>query len=458
MTHSGPAPFESTNSLVPAPIDQSLIDMVNHTPLGPILNTPVSKVLADLGFPPLPAAPPPMPAMPGLPPFPAINIDNLFKPVTDLSQSIGSGNLADSGFDPTIIFTGLSTLMQSMIGLSGGALKAVDGVWQGMASTANAGKSASAAADGAAVGAKSADVAVNTNTGAAVVATGRASMDEVIAEFIAELSAGLAACETPAGPGVIIAAAVKALNGAMAVVTGTKTALAPETAKQAVNGQQLPITGAPTSPSPFGIAATVLESVGQPLSSLGSQGAQMMGTMTKQLTSAAAKTKDLDDKKDPKSTKPASLTPHGAGGLGGLSGAGGAGGKKTGGTGGGGGGVGGIGGIAPPLSARPSVPNLNTAAVAETAAPGAGGGRAGGMATTTTTSTGNGMMPMGAGAAGAAGAARGAGSDDGHGSPDFLVTAEHGSEVVGEMPRAAPAVLGGEHDTEVESPDVDLRL
>ncbi|MGV9709744.1 hypothetical protein ACWDTI_03675 [Gordonia sp. NPDC003424] len=450
MTHSGHAPFESTNSLVPAPIDQSLIDMVNHSPLGPILNTPVSKVLSDLGFPPLPAAPPPLPPMPGLPPFPVINIDDLFKPVTDLSQSIGSGNLGDSGFDPTMIFTGLSTLMQTMIGLSGGALKAADGVWQGMAATANGGKSAAAAADGAAVGAKSANVATNTTTGAGVVATGRAAMDEVIAEFMAEMAAALAT--EPFGAPALIAAAVKALNAAIAVVTGTKASLAPETAQQAVNGQQLPITGAPTSPSPFGIAATVLESVGQPLSSFSSQGAQMMGTMTKQLTSAAAKTTGAEGKKDAESTKPASLSPHGAGGVGG--GAGGAGAKKAGG--GGGGGAGGIGGIATPLSARPSVPNLGTAAVAETSASSGPAARTAGM--TTTTTSGGGMMPMGAGAAGAAGAARGAGSDDGHGSPDFLVTAEHGSEVVGEMPKAAPAVLGGEHETEIDSPDVDLRL
>ncbi|MFW0797741.1 hypothetical protein AAFP30_28325 [Gordonia sp. CPCC 205515] len=451
MTHSGKTPFESTNSLVPAPIDQSLIEMVNHSPLGPILNTPVSKVLADLGLPPLPVAPPPVPAMPGLPPFPAINIDDLFKPVTDLSQSIGSGNLGDSGFDPTMIFTGLSTMMQSTIGLSSGALKAADAVWKGNAATANAGKSASAATDAAAVSTKSSDVAVNTTNGAGTVATGRASMDAVLAEFSAEAAAALAT--GPTCPPLLIAAAIKALNSAIAVITGTKSALAPQTAQQLANGTQIPITGAPNSPSPFGIAATVLESVGQPLSSFSSTGSQLMGSMTKQLTSAAVKTTGAKDKKDGKGTTPASLA-HGGGALGGGGGAGGAGAKKAG---GGGGGVGGVGGIATPLSARPGVPNLSTAAVGEAAAPTTPGARASGIASTTTSSNG-GMMPMGAGAAGAAGAARGAGSDDGHGSPDFLVTAEHGSEVVGDMPKAAPAVLGGEHETEVESPDIDLRL
>ncbi|MFW0783828.1 hypothetical protein AAFP35_04855 [Gordonia sp. CPCC 206044] len=449
MTHGKP-PFETTNSLVPAPIDQSVIDMLENSPLGPILETPVGDVLDKFGLPPLPQLPAPLPpAMPGLPPFPPINIENLFKPLTDLAQSFGTGDLGMSGFDPTQLFTGLSTIMQSMVGLSSGALKAVDQVWSGAAATSNATKSTTAAAEGGAVGAKASNIQANTGIGAGIVGNGNAAMAAVIAKFQAELAIAVPLLATPAAPAAgtaIIAAASSALSEAIAVVTGTKTALSPETATQTANGTQIPITGAPTSPSPFGIAATVLESVGSPLSSFASTGTSMMSSMTKQLASAnkAQSEKGKGDK-----NAPGAAGLHGAAG-----GKGGAGGAKKGGVGGGGGGgVGGVGAPATPLQAKPGVPNLNAASVEgpTTGSSPAPAGR--------TVGTGTGMMPMGgAGAAGAAAGARGAGADDGHGAPDFLVTADHGSEVVGDMPQAAPPVLGGDTEIEVESPDVDLRL
>ncbi|MYR07568.1 hypothetical protein GTV32_15205 [Gordonia sp. SID5947] len=447
MTH-GNAPFDSTNSLVPAPIDQSLIDMLENSPLGPILETPVGDVLSKLGLPPLPQMPAPLPpAMPGLPPFPPIDIEHLFKPLTDLAQSFGSGDLGESGFDPTQLFTGLSSIMQSMIGMSGGALKAADQVWQGQAAMSNAAKSATAAGQAGAVAGKSSGIAANTQAGAGIVGTGNASIQGVIAKFNVEVTMTLPLLMTPptapAGMMAILAAASAALGEAIAIVTGTKTALAPETATQTANGAQIPITGAPTSPSPFGIAASVLESVGQPISGLAGTGTSMMGSMTKQLT--AAHQASLEKAKGEKgATVPAGL----------HSGAGGAG-KKGGGAGGGGAGGGGVGAPATQLQARPGAPNLGTGPVEGTTGGATSAPAARGVGGAT---TGSGMMPMGAGAAGAAGAARGAGADDGHGSPDFLVTADHGTEVVGDMPHAAPPVLGGDSEIEVESPDVDLRL
>lgn len=445
MTEPGKLPFEPANGLIPAPVDQSIIDMLETSPLGPILNTPVNDVLARMGLPPLPAAPPPMPPMPGLPPFPAINIEELFKPLTDLAQSFGTGQLDLDGFDPTTIFSGLSTLMESMVGASSGALKAADQVWQGMSASANTAKSATAAAEGTAVGAKAADVSANTATGAGVVSTGNLTMQGVIAKFMATASVAMASIWTPFGAPALLAAAVIALDEAMIVVTGTKTALAPETAKQLTNATQIPITGAPSTVSPFGVASTVLDSVGTPLTSLAGQGLSSMGTMTKQLTDAHQKQFAANEKKGVSTPGASALAGAGAGGAG-KSGGGGGGGAKVGGGAGGGGGVG---GVAAPLQARPNMPNLGTPATAESASTSPSTGRA--------TTASSGMMPMGGGGAGAA-AARGGEGGEGHGSPEFLVTAEHGSEVVGDLPSAAPSVLGADADTEIESPDIELRL
>ena len=61
----------------------SIQDMIDATPLGPILDRPVGEVLAGLGLPPIPQLPA-LPPMPGLPPLPTIDIGMLLKPITDL--------------------------------------------------------------------------------------------------------------------------------------------------------------------------------------------------------------------------------------------------------------------------------------------------------------------------------------------------------------------------------------
>ena len=259
--------------MVHAPLDQSLIDMLQNSPLEPILNPPVSEVLHKMGLGPVPQLPmPALPPMPGLPPFPAINVENLFKPLTDLAQSFGSGDLGESGFDPSMLFSGLSQLMQTTVSSSSGALKALDGVWQGMASSANATKGATAGAEGVAVGAKSGDIAANTQTGAYVVGTGNLTLQGVLAKFMASASVAMATFWTGAGAMALFAAAALALDEALMVVTGTKSALAPETVKQLSSATQIPITGAPASTSPFGVASTVLEAVGTPITSFAGQG------------------------------------------------------------------------------------------------------------------------------------------------------------------------------------------
>ena len=442
-------PFPIADGLVPVPLDKSILEIAEQAGLNDILNTPVADVLSKAGLPPLPMLPP-LPPLPGMPPLPPLDLANLFKPLTDLMGSFGSGELGAGGFDPTTLFSTLSSVMSSSVSLSSGALKALDGVWKGSAATASAAKTTTAAAEGTTTAAKATSIVVNTQGGAATVAVGNASMQAVLAKFSATVTAALPLIMTPVGQTAVIAAAIIALSEGTAIVTGTKTALTPQTAAQQANAVQTGITGAPNSTSPLSIASTVLDGVGSPLTGMASTGMNSIGSLTKQITTP--------NKVGAKATKltAAQLAAQKAAAAAKKAGAGGGG--KGGGVGGGGKGGSG-GGIPPvPLQDRPGLSSVG-GATSDTATTNAGA-----RTVSATTAQGTGMMPMGgAGAAGAAGAAasRGAGAGNGYDAPDFLVTAEHGNAVVGEMVDVTPAVIGEQAEqasAAVESPDVSLRL
>ncbi|GAB11911.1 hypothetical protein GOARA_091_00290 [Gordonia araii NBRC 100433] len=440
-------PFPIADGLIPAPIDLTPLQAAEKAGLTAILNTPASEFLAKSGFPPLPEVPP-LPPLPGLPPLPAINLEQLFKPLTDLAASFGSGNLGAEGFDPTTLFTTLSEVLKSGVGMSTSALKSLDSVWQGAAGAASAAKSTTAAAEGTAVATKAANIVTNTQGGAVTVGTGNASMQAVISKFIATANVALGMIWTPVGQTLLLTAAALALSEGMAVVTGTKATLTPQTAAQQANAAQMAITNAPKSVSPFSVASSVLEGVTSPISTLASTGSSMLGSLTKQNANAnktLAKNTGKSDKSKADAKKAAAAAAAAAAKKGG------------GGKGGGGGGKGGGGGVpATPLQPRPGVASVTPSGEAAHA------NTTTARSTTTAAMGGPGMMPMGMGGAGAAAAAGRAGAgDDGYGSPDFLVTSDHGSAVVGDMPNVTPAVIGGEHDQNEpgdESPDVELRL
>ncbi len=471
MSH---APYDAATHPVPAPpLDQSIIDMIDNSPLSAILHTPVGEILGKLGItlPPMPPPVPPIPELPALPPMPSVDVDQLFKPLTEAYSGFGSGDLGSSGIDPSTIFNSLSQLLTSSISASGGALKMVDQLWSGLGAQANTTKTSTAQTEGGAVGTKSANISANTQSAAAIVAAGNAKMVELITRTAALVSAEMSMIWNPGGAAMIMATMTEAITEAQVIIATTKAALTPETIAQTINGQQIPITGAPAGLSPFGVASNLLQTLGQPVSTLASTGSSVIGTVTKQLASGSNK---LSDKGAHKGSLPGGLGPLGAGGAPGdhkgdhKPGAGKGGGAGGGAGKGGGGGGGGLGGIATPLSARPAVANLPTnptgssAPLSETSSGTSTSGTSSTAGRSATTS-GGGMMPMGAGAAGGMGGMRGAGSDDGHGSPDYLVTAEHGTAIVGDMPGAAPAVIGDEPTNDDEArrpqlPEAHLRL
>ena len=113
----------------------SVMDMLEHSGVAPLLNMPVGDVLASLKLPPLPQLPP-MPPLPHLPPLPTIDIASLFKPLTDLLSGFGSGNMANAPFDPTQLLSGLQQAFESVTGLGTQAMTMVAPFWAGAGGTA----------------------------------------------------------------------------------------------------------------------------------------------------------------------------------------------------------------------------------------------------------------------------------------------------------------------------------
>lgn len=416
------------------PLDPTIRDLVEASPLGPVLDTPVSQVLKDLGLPRLPELPP-APPLPGLPPLPPLNLDVLIKPITDLLGGFGTGNLGAGDFDPTVILEGLSQILEMSMSMGSGALKALDQVWTGQAAAASTVKGVQAGADTAALSTQGSTMSLDTQGAAAIVGTGLALVQGIIAKTIGIIAASAPILVTPPGQAIALGVAADGLAEATAVVTATRAQLLAPTGHMVVNGQPVPVTGAPAAgPSPFSIASTVLDSVGKPMvtgvgqlgSMTGSAGNQLLKSHEAQLKSAYA-----DRESEMAKTLPA-----------GVPGAMAAAGR------GGGGGSGPGGGGPSPMSAR-TAPGL-------LGGPSPEGGPAPtnrNQSTVVPAGMGGPMAPMGA-----MGAGRGAGaSDDQHEPADYLVTELNGSRIIGEIPDVAPAVLG-ETQTPVPTPSPDVRL
>ncbi|WP_307797018.1 hypothetical protein [Williamsia soli] len=420
------------------PLDPTIRELVESSPLGPILDTPVSQVLADLGLPGLPELPA-VPPLPGLPPLPPLDLSVLIKPITDLLGGFGTGDLGGGDIDPTMILEGLSQILEMSMGMGSSALKALDQVWTGQAAAATTVKGAQAGADTAALSTQGGVMSIDTQAAAAIVGTGLSLVQGIIAKTIGIIAASAPILVTPPGQALALGVAAEGLAEATAVVTATRAQLLAPTSHMVMNGQPVPVTGAPAAgPSPFSIASTVLDGVGKPMVT----GVGKLGTMTSSAGGQLLKTHEAQ-LKSAYDTKNGELGTTVPAGLAGLAGAGRGGGGGGGGSGPGGGGPG-------PLSAR-TAPGLMSGPSPE----GAGGPPNRTQSTVVPAGMGGPMAPMGA-----MGAGRGAGaSDDQHEAADYLVTELNGSRIIGEISDVAPAVIGETQAPDpAPSPDVRLRL
>ncbi|NKY64935.1 hypothetical protein RVF83_00515 [Gordonia rubripertincta] len=423
---------------VPALSHMTVQEVIDASPLGPILDRTVADVLGGLGLPPLPVLPP-LPPMPGLPPIQPPSLDMFIKPITDLLGGFGTGDLSGAGFDPTIIFDSLTKVLETSMTMGQSALKLADQLWAGQGAVGAATKTAEAGTNSTALAAQGSGISVDTKTAAAIVAKGLAVVQGIVAATVAKISALVPVIMSPAiAVGLSAAAAVAGvgLELATAAVAVTRAELLAPTTAMTANGAPVAITGAPTAgagQSPFTLASSVLDVVSPAVSTA----AELPSTLMQPISKMLSVNPDT-----------AIVAPAGSP----LAKAKGAGGGGGGGGGGGDGGVGGgIGGMMTPLSAsRPTVPTgfgVGEPAMGSSAAPRVSATPA--------------AMPMGGAPMGAAGAgARGAGASEGqHSVPDYLVTEDNGRAVVGDDPEVAPAVIGHDEAAEADpGPDIELRL
>lgn len=82
-----------------APLDQSVVDLLRQSPVGPMLDRPVNDVLRDMGIPALPEIPG-LPPLPDMPPLPVLDLSALAKPLTDLAGGFGTGVLPSAAPAP----------------------------------------------------------------------------------------------------------------------------------------------------------------------------------------------------------------------------------------------------------------------------------------------------------------------------------------------------------------------
>ncbi|WP_249356635.1 hypothetical protein, partial [Gordonia sp. ALPHA2A] len=264
-------------------------EMIEATPLGPILDRTVADVLGGLGLPPLPVLPP-LPPMPGLPPLQPPNLDMFIKPMTDLLGGFGTGDLSGGGFDPTVIFESLTKVLETSMTMGQSALKLADQLWAGQGAVSAGAKTAEAGANSSALATQGSGISLDTKTAAAIVAKGLAVVQGIIAATVAKITGfAVPMMMTPAvGAGFAAAAgfASVGLSQATAAVAVTRAELLGPTTAMAVNGAPVAVTGAPTAgagQSPFTLASSILDVVSPAMSTATELPTSLMQPISKML-------------------------------------------------------------------------------------------------------------------------------------------------------------------------------
>ncbi|MEC3919254.1 hypothetical protein [Nocardia sp. CDC160] len=428
-----------------APVDPTVLALLRDSAVGPYLDQPVHAVLEQLGLPPLPTLPS-VPPAPGLPPLPPLDLHALFKPLTDLASSFGTGQLGAGGsVDPSQVLSEVSSVISTAMSLVQTGMQLLGTQWQGQGAQAAADKTAEATTDGAALAGQAVQMSIGTQAAAGSVATGSALMTAILAKLATSVAAATPALVTPFGQAFVLAMAAESLEEATAVTASTRAQLAGHSTNMMAIGQQVPITSMPSEASSLSDLGRLLQAVAQPLTAVTSLAPVLEDAQSANHTVQAVTPVSTAD--EPGLGVPAESAvgaPVVAPGLGGAV-------------------VGAISSTSmsePPLVAwrGPQLPSgLAPAGSAELAA-----AEADGPGMTVAASAGGGQgpgyMPMG-GASAAAGLAR---TSDGM-EPELrnqLVTAQHSSEVVGELSGASSPVIGvfaaGNGDD--ESPDKALIL
>ncbi|MFI9506345.1 hypothetical protein [Nocardia sp. NPDC052566] len=441
-----------------AQVDPSIVDLLRGSALAPLIDRPVNDILKDMGLPQLPQING-LPPLPDMPPLPVIDLAALTRPITDLASSFGTGVLNTSAnanpgaggapVDPTQALTGITQALQTAMTVGTSALQVLMSLWQGMGANQAAGKAGQAAANGADLATQSVGEKAVLGGAATSVGVGAALMAAIVAKYMTQMAIAAPMAGAPGGQLFIVAATAETITEALATVAKTRIELTGHSANMTATGRKVPVTKPPKGLAGGGAdqgmqqlmqMLTPLMTMAQTGVQSATQLAQSQAMLAKE---QAARDKDRETKeKEDRERERNGLEHDAKGGVGGKLG-----------------GVGAVGGIAP--AQAPLSPWSGTRAAGSL--PGAASMGQGSPAVEPTmmrsapvgSSASPGMMPIG-GAGGGLLGARAAGDAGAH--PEFLVNAQHGDEVVGNLDGVSLPVVGAaEHVTE-PPPDKELTL
>ncbi|MEV0031882.1 hypothetical protein [Nocardia sp. NPDC050793] len=451
-------------------VDQSVLDMLRQSAVGPMLDRPVNNVLADMGLPQLPEIPL-LPPIPGLPPLPVIDLSLLAKPLTDLAATFGTGQFpapapaaapvatgdpaaqpvgADPAaapvIDPTEVLSQVSSVVSTVVQLGSTALTMAMQLWQSQAAAAAEEKGKEAQKDGGKIATQAAQESAGVASAATSVGIGAATMAAIIAKYMAQVAASAPFLSTPGGQAFLVASTIETMAEATATVAKTRAEMTVHSAEMTATGQKVPVTDAPKGMDQMQMLSMLMQMI-PTLTNTVKSGMESAVSLHKTLNPVASTNPALEKDKFEQAELGKNAAKSGAGGgLGGL--------------GGGGGAVAAAARQLSPWVDGRTVGNLGAAGANGVGNPAsamqAGASSAARSSSTTAASSPGGMMPMSPMAA--AGMGRGA-EDAANGLRGDLVSASHGNEVVGDIEGASLPVVGAANaDGLNEPPDQALTL
>ncbi|WP_067833207.1 hypothetical protein [Nocardia lijiangensis] len=449
-------------------VDQSVLDMLRQSAVGPMLDRPVNNVLADMGLPQLPEIPL-LPPIPGLPPLPVIDLSLLAKPLTDLAATFGTGQFpaptpaaapaatgdpaaqpvgADPAaapvIDPTEVLSQVSSVVSTVVQLGSTALTMAMQLWQSQAAAAAEEKGKEAQKDGGKIATQAAQESAGVASAATSVAIGGATMAAIIAKYMAQVAASAPFLSTPGGQAFLVASTVETMAEATATVAKTRGEMTVHSAEMTATGQKVPVTDAPKGMDQMQMLSMLMQMI-PTLTNAAKSGMDSAVSLHKTLNPVASTNPALEKDKAEQAELDKSAKSGAGGGLGGF--------------GGGGGAVAAAARQLSPWVDGRTVGNLGAAGangVGNPASAMQAGASSAARSSTTAASSPGGMMPMSPMAA--AGMGRGA-EDAANGLRNDLVSASHGNEVVGDLEGASLPVVGAANaDGLNEPPDQALTL
>ncbi|WP_407442132.1 hypothetical protein [Rhodococcus sp. (in: high G+C Gram-positive bacteria)] len=401
-------------ALPPAP---TVLDALRASPVGPVLDAPLPVLSCP--------APPPPGELPQLPdanaitellqsiPVPVLpDLHEFLRPLTELGSLFGTGVV--EALDPSAVLQQGSRLLENATALGRSALHALPESWEGSTADSAADHGHRARQASVELADRGDRIGAVTRAATASVERGNIELTGIASSFVSIAIAAAPVAITPPGQAALIASAIEHVHAALAVVARTRGELAGHTGAMTALTTPIPV------PAPVATALTDPRA----LSGLATDAVSTVTGTVSTLAGSAGPGGDA-------STTPSAYAPTVPAGhtlpntvpstaaSGGMSSA-----FATPGAGYGSAG-------SSPVGLPPAVPGAGMT-------PGAPGGAG---AASTAGTTGRGSM------VGALPSTGGPRQDDGEHrtTPGFLVAAATSTDVVGDLPLVAPAVIGGEH-------------